>query len=435
METLQVAIVGAGPSGLYAAEAITGQDQYGYAVDVIDQLPTPFGLLRYGVAPDHLKIKSLAEKFQGIIDDPQVHFLGNVEVGRDITVDELRERYHAVIYAYGSASDRKLNIPGEDLPGCLSAREFVAWYSGYPDTSLPVDLDHPAVAVIGLGNVAVDVARILGLPAAELDYTDMPSYVLEALNASSVQAIHLLGRRGPLDVKFGLKEFRELTQCRGIGVHVDPADLVFTAAEQERIAGDRTLARLVDLLQELAVRPVDPTERQVYLDFWSTPTAVLGTDHVTGLEITDTRTKQVRRVEVAMVLKAAGYLGVPLPGLPFDERAAVVPSEEDRVLRDGQPSLGEYVTGWIGRGATGVIGVNRHHARNTIAALLADAPALLARERSGDALGLLRERGVAVVTEEGWSSIDAAEIALGATAGRARTKISSRLDLLATGTE
>lgn len=435
MDTLRVAIVGAGPSGLYAAEAIAAQDQYAYTVDVIDQLPTPFGLLRYGVAPDHLKIKSLAQKFQAIIDDPAVHFLGNVRVGRDITVDELRERYHVVIYAYGSASDRKLNVPGEDLPGCLSAREFVAWYSGYPDTGLPVDLAHPSVAVIGLGNVAVDVARILGLPASELDYTDMPQYVHDALNDSSVRQIHLLGRRGPLDVKFGLKEFRELTECPGVGVHLDPQLLEFTVEENERIAGDRTLGRLVELLRNLAERPVDPSERQVYLHFWATPTAVLGTDHVTGLEITDTRTKQVRTTDVAMVLKAAGYLGVPLPGLPFDEKAAVVPSEEDRVLRDGQTAPGEYVTGWIGRGATGVIGVNRHHARNTIAAVLADAPTLLAADRPGDALGLLTGRGVRVVTEEGWRNIDAAEIELGASAGRARTKIGTTQDLLRSGTE
>ncbi|MCW2614577.1 MAG: FAD-dependent pyridine nucleotide-disulfide oxidoreductase [Frankiales bacterium] len=444
MRPLRVAVVGAGPAGLYTADALRFQKQVEVLVDVLDRLPTPFGLLRYGVAPDHLKMKSLAVTLQRVLDDPGVRFLGNVVCGADVTLDELRDRYDAVVYAFGAAVDRRLGIPGEDLPGSTSATAFVSWYSGHPDRSGPAcSLDHPGVAVVGVGNVAVDVARILAKPVDVLRSTDMPDDVLAALERSVVTDVHVLGRRGPAEARFTHKELRELGELDDVDVVVRPDEIALDARAEAAVASDPVLARNVELLRAWSARPPTGAARRIHLRFGLRPVEVLGPDRVVGLRVERCRvendgtvrgTGEVEQLDVGAVLRAVGYRGTPIDGVPFDERTGTVPTDGSaRVLRDGALSPGEYAVGWIMRGPTGVLGTNRADGQDAADALLADA-ASLRGSRAGaddDLLELLESRGVQVVSTNGWSAIDAAEVLLGGEQGRPRTKIADRDGLLA----
>jgi len=442
VRALRVAVVGAGPAGIYAADALTAQHAVPTEVDVLDRLPTPFGLVRYGVAPDHPKIRSVARTLQAVLERDPVRFLGGVALGRDVSVDELRARYDAVIYSFGAATDRRLGIPGEDLPGSVPATEFVAWYCGHPDAPLAdVTVGTTSVAVIGVGNVAVDVARLLVRPAADLHDTDVPHEVLEALSVSQVTDVHVFGRRGPAQASWTTKELRELGELTGVDVLVDPAELELDAESAALVAASPAQRRNLEVLRRLADRPLTGAHRRLHLRFFRRPVAVIGTERVTGLRVERTRldpdggvvgTGETADVPVQLVLRSVGYLGAPLPGVPFDERRGVVPSEGGRVLRDGVVSAGEYVTGWVRRGPTGVIGTNKGDAHETAAALLADATTLpwVAAER--DALPtLLARRGVRVVSLADWERIEAAEEALGASLGRTRVKLHRHEALLA----
>ncbi len=444
-EPLRVVVVGAGPAGIYTAEALVGQDTWPVRVDILDRLPTPFGLLRYGVAPDHVKIKSIDRSLQRILDHDGVRFFGNVECGRDVTADELRERYHAVVYAFGAATDRRLGIPGEDLIGSISAREFVAWYNGYPDEAMPESaLTHPGVAIIGLGNVALDVARVLAKPVGELTHTDMPDAVLRALHTSIVTDIHLVGRGRPVAAKFTTKELREFGEVEGLDIVVDPDDLFLTPQEESVVAADPTAARNLDVLREWAARPRVAGHRRLHFHFGTRPVEIVADaggdpDRIAHLRVEHHVERPVPRPEdqpetldVALVLRAIGYLGVPMDGVPFDDARGVVPTDASRVLRDGAVSVGEYAAGWISRGATGVIGTNRADGKAVAATIVADADELLARTTStADLADLLSERVPELVTLEGWSAIDTAERELGAQTGRARAKIAETDGLLA----
>ncbi|MGY1820532.1 FAD-dependent oxidoreductase [Geodermatophilus sp. SYSU D00079] len=444
---LRVAVVGAGPAGIYAAEALTRQQEVPVAVDLIDRLPTPFGLVRHGIAPDHPKMRAIRDTLHRALDHPRVRFVGNVEIGRDISCVELHDAVDAVVYTYGAALDRQLAIPGEELPGSLAATELVAWYTGHPDADRPkVEAALAAarsVVVVGVGNVALDVARVLARSPAELEPTDMPQHVLDALAAAPVQEVTVLGRRGPVHATFTTQELRELDELARATVLVDPADLELDPVAEERAAADRVVHRNLDVLRDWGGHVLEPGRTPVRLRFYTRPVRLLGTDRVTGIEVERTvvdedgrasGTGETSVLPADLVVRSVGYRGCGLPELPLDERRGVVPNDGGRVLRDGEPSPGEYVAGWIKRGPTGVVGTNKHDARETIAVLLEDVAAGVVRPGRGgvdDLVGELQARGAHPVLLSDWRAIDAAEVALGATRGRARTTLHEWESLLA----
>ncbi len=437
---VRVAVIGSGPSGLYAADELSKHG--GVSVDVVDRLPCPYGLLRYGVAPDHLKMKSLEITLRKILERPSVRFLGGIELGVGISVDELREYYDAVIYATGSPVDRRLSIPGEDLPGSFSATQFVAWYCGHPDAEVDVfTLDARTAVVVGMGNVAVDVARILAKTAEELHLTDMPDHVLKVLDTSTVSDIHVVGRRGPAQAKFTTKELRELGELGNADVVVDPAELVLDEAGEQTVENNKTVRRNLETLQEWSTRSQQGRPRRIHLRFLLSPVAVHGTGRVEAVECERNTldgsggvigTGERATLAAQLLLRSVGYRGLPLPGVPFDERSGVIPHVAGRVQRDGSAAAGEYVVGWIKRGPTGVIGTNKGDAKETVEQLFADVDALpRAPHREPDAIiAKLAQRGIDVITWAGWEAIDAAEQALGIAAGRTRIKIADREALL-----
>ena len=442
---LRVAVVGSGPAGVYAADALlkAADSVGGVEVDIIDRLPAPYGLVRYGVAPDHLKIKSIALALKKVFEKPGVRFLGNVELGRDVSVAELQRTYDAVIVASGAAVDRRLGIPGEDLDGSFSATDFVAWYSGHPDAAIDAfTLTATSVVVVGVGNVAVDVARILAKTVEELRHTDLPDHVLGVLDASTVTDIYMLGRRGPVQAKFTTKELRELGELADADVIVDPEELQLDAASEEALTSDATLRRNLEVLREWSTRTPEGKSRRIHLRFLLRPVEITGGDLVTGVTVERTAldgsggakgTGETFDIEAQMVLRSVGYKGVPVPGLPFDDRGGVVPHDAGRVMQDGVQVPGLYVAGWIKRGPTGVVGTNKGDANETVASLLADADKLpRAAERDPQAvLNLLAGKGVDTVLWEGWCAIDEAEMALGRAQGRDRVKIAQLEALLA----
>lgn len=437
---LRVVIVGSGPAGVYAAAALSDSGEA--TVDVIDKLPSPFGLVRYGVAPDHPRIRSISAALAKALQDPAVRFLGNVELGADLTLTELHQHYDAVLIAAGAAMDRRLDIPGEDLPGSISATDFVAWYTGHPDADPDgISLQADTAVVIGAGNVALDVARLLARSATELRATDIPDHVLAAFEQSTVRDIHLVARRGPVQARFTTKELREIGALDNADILIDPADLELDEASRQARDSQPMLRRNIEAMQAWAQRPPSGRPRRVHLHFWQRPVEVLGTDRVTGLRVERTRldetgqargTGQFAVIEAQLVFRSVGYRGLPLPDLPFDEADGVIPNADGRVLRDGIVVPGEYVAGWIKRGPTGVIGTNKSDANQTVAALLADAPSLPpAPTREPDAiLELLRGRGTDVVTWQGWEGIERAEEELGQRSGRDRVRIADREALL-----
>jgi len=439
-ETVRVAVVGSGPSGLYAADELSKHDAL--SIDVVDRLPCPYGLLRYGVAPDHLKMKSLEITLCKILERPAVRFLGGVELGSGISVDELREHYDAVVYATGSPIDRRLSIPGEDLPGSFSATEFVAWYCGHPDAEVDAfTLDARSAVVVGVGNVAVDVARILAKTAHELDITDMPDHVLTVLGASAISDVHIVGRRGPAQAKFTTKELRELGELANADVIVDPAELVLDEAGKELVETNKTVRRNLETLQEWSTRSPLGRPRRIHLRFLLAPVAVLGTAAVEAVQCKRNEldgsggvvgTGETVTLVAQLLLRSVGYRGLALPGVPFDERSGVIPHVAGRVQRNGGTASGEYVVGWIKRGPTGVIGTNKGDAKETVEQLLTDLDTLpRAPYRDPDMIiDRLTRRGVEVITWAGWKAIDAAEQALGLASGRSRIKIANRAELL-----
>ncbi|GAB3356882.1 FAD-dependent oxidoreductase [Modestobacter lapidis] len=443
---LRVAVVGAGPAGIYAADALAGQDDVPVAVDLIDRLPTPFGLVRHGIAPDHAKMRALRDTLHHTLDHERVRFVGNVEIGRDLGLDELRRHVDAVVYTYGAAGDRRLGIEGEDLPGSLAATDVVSWYCGHPDADRALVEEAVGrarhVVVIGVGNVALDVGRVLARSPDELLLTDMPQHVLDSLAAAPVEQVTVLGRRGPAQATFTTQELRELDHLADAVVLVDPADLELDPAAEEAAAADRVIARNLATLRGWAGHTPAPGRVGIRLRFHARPVRLVGTDRVTGVEVertvvdaagTATGTGEFDVVPADLVVRSVGYRGHPLPGLPVDGRSGTVPNEAGRVLRDGAPSTGEYTAGWIKRGPTGVVGTNKHDARETVAALLADAAAGTLRPGGDvdDLVDTLVARGVEPVLLSNWRAIDAAETALGATRGRARTTLHDRASLLA----
>jgi ferredoxin--NADP+ reductase len=440
---LRVAIIGSGPSGLYAAEALIKQTEVAVSVDVIERLPTPYGLVRYGVAPDHQKIKSVTALFQKTLEDPRVRFLGNVAFGSDLTHAELKRHYHAVIYTVGASSDRNLGIPGEALAGSLSATEFVAWYNGLPeaaDRSMPLE-GISGVAVVGVGNVAVDVTRVLAKSVDELRSTDIADHALEALETSGVKDIYMLGRRGAAQAKFTTKELRELGELLNADIVVKPEEIWLDAASEAATQGQPALQKNIEVLQGFAAKPQEGKPRRVHLRFLVSPVEVLGSERVEGLRIERNRLDQNQNavgtgmfetLPVQMVLRSVGYKGLPLADVPFDGRKGIIPNEEGRVLEGNQVVGGEYVAGWIKRGPSGVIGTNKADAGETVKLLLADVVGLpdVAAPAPESIDGLLASKGVRVVTVKDWLALDRHEQEAGKAQGRPRVKVVSKEKML-----
>lgn len=446
---LRIAIVGSGPSGLYALRSLI-ESANAVSVDVFDQLPAPYGLVRYGVAPDNQKMKSVIRVLRGSFDENDtentVRFLGNVVFGPDISRSELRTHYDAVIYATGSQGDRRLGIPGEDLPGSEGAQTFVNWYCGHPDAAKrDFGLQGPGVAVVGAGNVALDVTRLLAKSTEEIAATDVPDRVLEAFRDSRVTDVHLLARRGPAQAKFTPVELREMGALSNADIVIDPTELVVTAADEERAANNRQLRQNLTMLREWAERPLEGKPRRVHMRFLRSPVRMLGSEHVSGLVVERNElredgsvhgTGEYETLDVSKVLRAVGYQAQPLPGVPFDTVTATVPHSEGRVLDEhGTQQPGEYVTGWAKRGPTGVIGTNKNDAAETVRSLLKD----LADRANGPApenrdpaavTHLLEKRGVDYVNWSGWLRLDSHEVELGAPHGRPRVKIPDRDSML-----
>ena len=447
-QTLRVAVIGSGPSGVYTAQSLLALDQPpSFLVDIYDRLPSPYGLVRYGVAPDHEKIKSLQHNLRGVLEDPQVRFLGNVAVGEEggVGVEELRELYHAVVYCVGAATDRQLGVPGEDLAGSYSATDFVSWYSAHPDAAahhFPLPTAR-SVVVVGVGNVALDVARLLARTGAELTATDMPQGPLEALASGSVDTIHLVGRRGPSQAKFTTKELRELGTLEAASPFVRSGELALDPHAADPGGLSPAARRNLTVLHDWSQRPEPAADRRrIELRFYLRPVAVLGDQRGAVRAVRFERTVpdaaegvrgsgEFEDIEAQLVLRSVGYRGVPLPGLPFDERAGTVPHEEGRVLREGLRSPGEYVAGWIKRGPTGVIGTNKHCAKQTVASLRADLTELATRQVAvGDPLAVLRAAGHEVVEWDGWLGIERAETELGRSLRRGTVKLPDWSSLL-----
>ena len=458
MTTLEIAVVGSGPAGLYTAEALIKQSvaldpPASVRVDVIDRLVTPYGLVRYGVAPDHPSIKSIAEYLRTVLEHPDVRFLGGVHLGDDVTRDDLLASYDAVVYATGAMRDRRMGIPGEDLPGSYAATDFVNWYCGHPDISMDAfALDAESVAVIGVGNVAVDVARILVRDPAELRPTDVPQPVLETLMASKVRDVHVIGRRGAAQAKFTTKELREPGELSGVDILVDPAEVDSATSDPAGLSAlaaeaDRRVRGNLTVIRGWADRAPAGDVRRLTVRFWLRPEQIEGTGRVSGLTVERTRldetgvltgTGELETIPVQMVLRSVGYQSVPLPGVPFDEITATVPNSEGRVLGpDGAPLPGEYVAGWLKRGPTGVIGTNKSDAAASVRSLLSDCAGDGAAEpgdaaRPGDVRrqaleDLLAARGVTPVSYADWLRVERAEAALGGELGRgARVKLPGR---------
>lgn len=420
--TPRVAIVGAGPSGLFAAGLLARADA-DVAVDILDRLPTPFGLLRYGVAPDHASIKAVATTLAAAFESPRVRFWGLVEVGTQVTAAELLDCYDAVVYATGAALDRRLGIPGEDLPGSRSAREFVAWYSGHPDAVAHDLAGITDAVVVGVGNVAVDVARILLKDPAELSVTDMPDAVLAALQATDISDVWLVGRRGPENAAFTTTELRELLGLADLDVTYERGE---PPASTEGL--DRRARSNLEAIASALARPRSGAGRRLHLLFDHRPVAIRGEGRVEAVEFESTVDGSRFDVPAQLVLRSIGYYGVPLPGVPFQDGR--IPNLEGRVWDvDGSTRPREYAVGWIKRGPTGLIGANKSDATQTVGHLLEDL-AVAPELPLGDPDDLLAAKGIRPSTLDDWRRIDEAEIGRGSLRGRERTKIEAWHDLL-----
>jgi len=449
---LRVAIVGSGPAGFYVAEHLLKKAEISVEIDMFDRLPTPFGLVRFGVAPDHQKIKSVTRVFDRTAQDDRFRFYGNVDIGKDLTLDDLKRHYHQVCFATGAQTDRHMSIPGEDLPRSHPATEFVAWFNGHPDyRDYEFDLSVERVAVVGVGNVAVDVARILCRTPEELARTDIADHALEALSRSKIKEVYMLGRRGPAQAAFTNPEVRELGELEGADIHVPVEEAQLDPLSLEELEGsdDETLRKKVEIIQDFAGRERSGKPRLLTLRFLVSPTELLAGDDggVRGMRLVRNAlvdengrlgcraTEHTEELPIDLVFRSVGYRGVPLEGLPFHERWGLIPNELGRVTdpADSRPVPGMYVSGWIKRGPSGVIGTNKKDGAETAGAMLEDASAgrvLDPAEPERASLdALVRERQPHLVTYEDWLRLDEIECSRGEEGGRPRVKFTSRADV------
>lgn len=453
-EPLRVAIIGAGPSGFYVAEHLLRQRDYVVEIDIFDRLPTPYGLVRGGVAPDHQKIKSVTKTYEKTALNPRVRFYGGVEFGTDLTLSVCRNLYHQIVYTTGAQTDRQLGIPGEDLKGSHPATEFVAWYNGHPDfRDLTFDFSHESAAVIGVGNVAVDVARILCRTTDELAKTDIADYALEALSQSNIKEVNMLGRRGPTQAAFTNPELREMGELAGADVWVPPAEAKLDDLSQAALdaSQDRTTLRKVAMINDYAKRETTGKERKLILRFLVSPEELYGDEanqvmsmRLVHNELYATEDGALRpratgvfeELSAGLVFRSVGYQGVALPDVPFDERRYTIPNEKGRVIdpETSGPRIGEYASGWIKRGPSGVIGTNKPDALETVQCMMEDVqnrnvltPDTLSPKVAQERI---REIKPSYVSFEDWQRLDTLEIQQGKSQGRPRVKFTRIADML-----
>jgi ferredoxin--NADP+ reductase len=449
---LRVAVIGSGPAGFYTVDALVKHKQIVAEVDLFERLPAPYGLVRYGVAPDHQKIKSVTLAYDKLGENPRVRFLGNVNVGHgSVSIEDLRAHYDQVVLAVGCETDRRLGIPGEDLAGSHAATSFVAWYNGHPDfRDHAVDLGTERAAIVGVGDVAMDLSRLLMKDVSELAATDMPSYAVDAFRANRVKEVVVLARRGPAQAAFAAKELEDIVDLAGVDVLVNAAHV---RADLESGAAEDGLAkRKLEYLATVANRPATAGSKRVLLRFLASPVEILGEGgRVTGIVVEENAlvkdergriaargTGRVETIPVGLVFRSVGYRGVPIPGVPFDDSAGIVPNDDGRVLKEGVPWPNVYVSGWIKRGPSGVIGTNKSDAAATVQRMVEDlggpavVPELAPSATSRDAIdALLRERAVRVVTWADWKRLDALERARGSEVGKVREKVTATAEALA----
>ncbi|MFL5800407.1 MAG: FAD-dependent oxidoreductase [Roseiflexaceae bacterium] len=448
---LRVAIVGAGPAGFYAAEALLKQKDLVCTIDFFNRFPTPFGLVREGVAPDHQSIKSVTRIYDKIAADPRVRYFGNVTFGSDLYRDDLKQLYDQIIYAIGAQADRRMGIPGEDLTGSFPATAFVGWYNGHPDyCDLEFDLSHERAIVVGNGNVAMDVTRILVTNPEELAKTDIADHALAKLRQSRIREVVVLGRRGPAQAAFTNAELKEFGELEGVKVIVDPADLQLDRHSQAALADDKIAARNVEILQSYAAHTDWQGDRSVHMRFLASPVEVIGRDgRAAAVRVERNQlvmdengglrakgTGVFETIEAGLVLRSVGYRGVPLPGVPFDDATFTITNVAGRVVHStsGEPIPGEYVVGWAKRGPSGVIGTNKPDAVSTVAAMMEDRAALPgipdANRDPALVVALLERRKPDYVTFADWKMLDAYETARGAERGCPRVKVTRVPEML-----
>lgn len=439
---LRVAVIGAGPAGIYAADILT-KSQVDATIDIIERDPTPFGLIRYGVAPDHPRIKEIMKALKRMLSNERIRFLGNVNYGSDLKLDDLHHFYDAVIFATGANKARPLDIPGAELRGSYGAADFVYWYDGHPDVRRDWPLDAKSVAIIGAGNVALDVSRMLAKTADELLVTEIADNVYLGIKANRAKNVHIFARRGPAQVKFTPMELRELGHSANIDVVVHPEGFELDEGSMETIRASKSVKLTVDTLQNYIAKAPEGKQHRIHIHFCQSPVEILGEDgKVVGLrtEVTELNgdgnvrgTGEFVDWDVQAVYSAVGYLSDNLSGLPFDGQAGVVPNDGGRVIDfDGEPMPGAYVTGWIKRGPVGLIGHTKSDATQTINLLLSDLDKLSAPEEPDPQAvdAYLRDRDIEYTTWQGWEKLDEHEAALGESQGRARVKVVPRDEMV-----
>ena len=445
---LEVAIIGSGPSGYYAAQSLFGSEKK-INITMFDRLPTPYGLVRGGVAPDHQKIKNVIRVYEKISISPGFQFIGNVLVGKDISIDDLRNNFHATIFACGAETDRKLGIPGEDLQGSHTATAFVGWYNGHPDyRDLSFDLSQEIAVVVGQGNVAADVSRILSKTADELKQTDIADHALQQLVESKIKEIHVIGRRGPVQAKFTpeeLKEFGELEDCNPV---VDSSTLQLNEASQKELESPegRTNVKNFEVFKDFANRDLTKKNRSCFFRFLEGPIELMGTERLEGILLAKNslsgdpfkqraeKTGETVEQKCGILFRSIGYNGIPIEGVPFDEKEGIFPNDKGRLLDNGSVVSGVYVTGWIKRGPSGIIGTNKPDSVETVNCLLEDIEKIDG-EKSGNSgiMKILSEKQTRAVNYDGWKKIDEAEVKRGEPKGKPRekfTRIEEMLDII-----
>ncbi|MEJ6507121.1 MAG: FAD-dependent oxidoreductase [Microbacteriaceae bacterium] len=443
MSTLRLAIVGAGPAGIYAADILLKHERsFDVSIDLFERLPAPYGLVRYGVAPDHPRIKGIVNALREVLDTGQIRLFGNVNYGSDITLEDLKKHYHAVIFSTGAITDQVLNIPGMDLSGSYGAAEFVSWYDGHPDVARTWPLEAKHVGVIGNGNVALDVARMLAKHPEDLEPTEIPDNVLDGLLASSATDVHVFGRRGPLQVKFTPLELRELGEMRDVDVVIYGEDFVFDENSQRAIESSKQLFVINKIFDQWRAREPGSASRRLHLHFYAKPLEILGEDAVESLRYERTEpdgaggavgTGEIREIPLQAIYRAVGYRGTELPGIPFDSRRGVIPNHEGQVICDDNTVMpGVYATGWIKRGPVGLIGHTKSDAMETIQHVVKDQASWWnpAQPEEESVSALLHSRGVRYTNLEGWQRLDAKERELGEARGRERLKLVPREEML-----
>ncbi|AKK11917.1 FAD-dependent oxidoreductase [Corynebacterium uterequi] len=442
----RIAVVGAGPAGIYASDLLI-KSELDVEIDLYEKMPAPFGLIRYGVAPDHPRIKGIVKSLHNVLDRPEINLFGNIEVGKDVTVEELREFYDAIIFATGAVADRDLNIPGAELDGHFGAAEFVGFYDGNPDFTRDWDLTAEKVAVIGVGNVGLDISRILAKTADELHVTEIPDNVYGGLGKNAATEIHVFGRRGPAQAKFTPLELKELDHSPTIEVIVDPEDIDYDEASEAARRGAKSVDLVCQTLEGYAMREPKGAPHKLFIHFFESPTEILGEDgKVVGLKTERmeldgaggvTGTGTFTTWDVQAVYRAVGYRSDAVEGVPFDDDRAVIPNDEGHVLDSFGGSIieGLYATGWIKRGPVGLIGNTKSDAKDTVTMLVADYQAgrltPATKRTREDVREFFAAKGHPITTWDGWYRLDAAERALGEAEGRERKKIVEWDDMLA----